>query len=132
GNPAGWLRVYAGMNHQAQWGGQSPYFRNENDLTDRQMPKKYLDVVFGIKGGAGQGLHDSTNRIGNHLGSVDLGMEIKSYGADIFIYRQSIYEDGSLAYLRNIADGLNGVRIRKNTIYGAPFEIHEGVFEFLY
>ena len=27
----------------------------------------------------------------------------------LFLYRQSVYEDGSLAYLINIADGLNGI-----------------------
>ncbi|MEY4646703.1 MAG: hypothetical protein RIQ98_539, partial [Bacteroidota bacterium] len=49
------------------------------------------------------------NRLGNHLGSVDVGMEIEWSKAKLFFYRQSIYEDGSLYYGNNITDGLHGI-----------------------
>ena len=53
-----------------------------------------------------------TNRIGNHLGTVDVAMEVQLTKWSFFAYRQSIYEDGSLFYLANITDGLHGLRIR--------------------
>lgn len=136
GNPEGWLRLYGGFNHQAQWGGKSPYFFNPRDSTDKQMPrtmKTYLEMVFGTRGPTtSPDHHDSTNRIGNHLGTIDVGFEIRTFGADLLFYRQNIYEDGSLYSFINIADGLNGVRIRRKNRYGSAFEIHEAVLEFLY
>jgi hypothetical protein len=50
----------------------------------------------------------------------------------IFLYRQFVYEDGSLFYLTTLNDGLYGARIKKKNSYGANFEITEGVFEILY
>ena len=136
GNPEGWLRLYGGFNHQAQWGGKSPYYYDMDNPDSKQMPvsfETYLETIFGIRGPhSSKDQHDSTNRIGNHLGSIDLGMEIKTYGANILVYRQSVYEDGSLIRLTNIAVGLNGIRIRNNNIYGSAIEIHEAVLEFLY
>lgn len=136
GNPKGWLRLYGGANHMAQWGGKSPYFLDETKPADKQMPKTfdaYWDVVTGHRGPqSSNDQHDATNRIGNHLGTIDLGMEIRTYGADFFLYRQNIYEDGSLYSFINIADGLNGVRLKRKNIYGAAIEIHEAVVEFLY
>ncbi len=80
--------------------------------------KSYLDVISGIslntKGGAdipGIPLNDAWNRAGNHLGSIDIGAEICFSKINLLFYRQSIYEDGSLYYLNNIADGLFGLTI---------------------
>ena len=46
----------------------------------------------------------------------------------LYIYRQNIYEDGSLFYLINIADGLNGIRLRRNDPKAIVRDI---LFEFL-
>ncbi len=136
GSPQGRVKLYGGFNHNAQWGGKSPYYYDEDNPTDKQMPasfQSYLETIFGVRGPkSSKAHHDSTNRIGNHLGSIDIGMEIKTYGANFLLYRQSVYEDGSLIRLTNIADGLNGIRIRRNNIYGSAIEIHEAVLEFLY
>ena len=51
------------------------------------------------------GLNDGWNRLGNHLGTVDLGMEVELAMGKLFMYRQSIYEDGSLYYGNNITTG---------------------------
>ncbi len=132
GRPAGKLKVYAGFNHQVQWGGKSPY-----ETIDGQMPKglkNYFNVVFG-KGKYAPGItkFDSANRIGNHLGTIDFALEIDGDRANWFFYRQSIYEDGSLARLTNIADGLNGVRIRRKQVAATSnFSVKELVFEGLY
>ena len=132
GRPGGKLTLYAGFNHQVQWGGKSPY-----ETIDGQMPKgltNYLHMIIG-KGRADTDLtnFDSTNRVGNHLGTIDLAFEIDGKNSNWFFYRQNIYEDGSLYYLTSIADGLNGVRIRrKNTGRGSVFSINEIVLEGLY
>ncbi len=124
------LRLYAGFSHQVEWGGKTPF----NTLND-QMPKglkNYFNVVIGKARTSTPTVFDSTGRVGNHLGSIDLGMEIDVYEMTIFAYRQSVYEDGSLIWLDNIKDGLNGVRVRRKHSYGAAFEIDELVLELLY
>ncbi|GHB59307.1 capsule assembly Wzi family protein [Persicitalea jodogahamensis] len=132
GRPGGRVKIYAGINHQVQWGGKSPY-----ETVNGQMPKgleNYLYVIIG-KGRYAPNLtfFDSTNRVGNHLGTVDLAFEVDTENANLFFYRQNIYEDGSLARLTNIADGLNGVRIRRKQIDPASgFSVNEFVFEGLY
>lgn len=133
GRQASILKLYGGFNHQVQWGGKSPYFTGP----DGNLPdgfKSYLNVVTGKQGIKVEGFDffDSSNRIGNHLGSIDLAAEIETFGSSIFIYRQTLFEDGSLFYLKGLKDGLNGISVRGKNSYMSDFEITEGVFEFLY
>jgi hypothetical protein len=110
GKPNWKMKFYGGFNHQAQWGGNSPFFSVNGQLPDGF--RNYLYVVSG-KRGAIRGLSGTAdfdaNRVGNHLGSIDLGFSLKTSNVDVLFYRQSFYEDGSLFYLNNIADGLNGI-----------------------
>ena len=39
------------------------------------------------------------NRVGNHLGTLDIGLEYENDKSQWSFYRQSIFEDGSLRYL---------------------------------
>ncbi|WAC11907.1 capsule assembly Wzi family protein [Dyadobacter pollutisoli] len=127
------LKLYGGFNHQVQWGGKSKYLTAE----DGKLPdgiSNYFHAVAGTIGGSGPDIthFDSTSRIGNHLGSIDAAVEVETFGASIFLYRQFVYEDGSLFYFTTLSDGLYGARIRKKNSYGANFEITEGVFEVLF
>lgn len=136
GKPGSRVKLYAGFNHQVQWGGRSPY-----ETVNGQMPKGFKNYLRVITGTPSDKRLDSTtttsfdneNRVGNHLGTIDLALEIDGKYANWFIYRQSIYEDGSLYYLDNIVDGLNGIRIRrKNYRPRAGFSLREVVVEGLY
>ncbi len=130
GKPNYKLKVYGGFNHQAQWGGQQ--------ISGKKLEssfKDYLNIVMG-KSNVGEdttGLDPNSagNRTGNHLGSLDIGFEFKLMNSNIFIYRQSIFEDGSLFYLNNIADGLNGFSIAFNKKLQNKFSINKINFEFL-
>lgn len=127
------LKLFGGFNHQVQWGGKSPYLTDEENNLPNGF-KNYLNVVTGKIGGVGESVthFDSTSRVGNHLGSIDVAVEIESYQLSWRIYRQFIYEDGSLFYLQAVKDGLNGISIRRKNFYGSNFSIIEGVVEFLY
>ena len=126
GKPTWKVRIIAGFNHQAQWGGKPtrPYV----DRISGQMITKYdaslenyIRVISGVSVGAQTSLtwddveglpaNEAGNRVGNHLGTLDLGFELEAGHALIKIYRQSIYEDGSLFYLSTISDGLTGLSI---------------------
>lgn len=129
GKPNWRIKMYAGFNHQVQWGGKppKPYIEKEtgklitnygNDI------RTYLNVISGIslnKNGDGilkDGIpiNDAWNRSGNHLGSIDIATEINFNKFDLLLYRQSFYEDGSLFYLGNITDGLLGVSYKRTKI----------------
>lgn len=133
--PGSWLTIYGGFNHQVQWGGRSPYL-----TIDGQMPKGFKDYLYMITGTNPRGSLDTTlvsdfdnsNRVGNHLGTIDMALEIQGNNSTWFFYRQNIYEDGSLYFLTNIADGLNGLRIRRKNAVGRVFSISELTFEGLY
>jgi len=143
GKPNWKIKFYGGFNHQVQWGGRysSPQ-RDSNGLIIDKLPSglnSYLNVVSGLSinqgnDGAvvGRPLNEAWNRIGNHLGTVDIGLESQINKYKFFIYRQSIYEDGSLFYLNNINDGLFGFSLKKNNIISIKkIGINAILFEYL-
>jgi hypothetical protein len=134
GKPNGKFRLYGGFNHAVQWGGKSPY-----NTLDGQMPKglsNYWYVVTGFKPKnkqtAGGSVFDNNNRVGNHVASLDVGVELNLNKINILLYRQSLVEDGSLYHLNNIKDGLNGISFQIKDDLGKVFAIDKMTFEFLY
>ncbi|WP_394351008.1 capsule assembly Wzi family protein [Spirosoma arboris] len=131
------VRVYGGINHQAVWGGQATDPTGIPGIipVGGKLPNgllNYFYVFTTLNSGRTDTnqytFFDLTNRVGNHLGSVDMAAEIDLVRHTLYIYRQNIYEDGSLFYLLNIADGLNGVRLRRNDSKAIVRDI---LFEFL-
>lgn len=132
GKPNWRMKFYAGFNHQVQWAGKpaKPFL----DEASGQIISKYqsdfetyIKVVTGVSlnknsdgvNQPGAPANEALNRAGNHLGTVDLALEWEDEKKRILIYRQSIYEDGSLYYLSNISDGLLGISLKmkdKNSI----------------
>ncbi len=132
GKPSYKVKFYGGFNHQAQWGGSSKV------LSIRKFEstfKDYLGVVSGKSnvGNDTTGLdpNNAGNRTGNHLGTLDLGFEINLKNSKLFIYRQSIFEDGSLFYLNNITDGLNGLSVSFKKNFNSNFKINKITIEYL-
>lgn len=125
GRPSWKVKFYTGLNHQVQWGGMPtvPWYDTRTDQIITQYPsdfKTYINVVSGLslnrKLDAGldkDGIpyNEAFNRAGNHLGTVDLALQVETTLGTLLLYKQSIYEDGSLFYLSNISDGLTGVSL---------------------
>ena len=128
GKPNWKMKFYAGFNHQVQWGGKpaKPYIESETGTLISKFPSDfstYINVVTGVSlnkndSGTDSGipLNEAWNRAGNHLGTIDIATEINYKNLDLFLYRQSFYEDGSLFYLNNIVDGLLGFSIQRKNI----------------
>ncbi len=117
------FRFYGGFNHQVVWGGQAadPTGIPGTIPAGGKLPSGPIDyfyVVTGINKGRTDTtkytFFDQTNRVGNHVGSIDIAAEIDLVRHTLFMYRQSLIEDGSIYSLINVADGLNGIRIRRN------------------
>ncbi|WP_171044863.1 capsule assembly Wzi family protein [Spirosoma lacussanchae] len=142
GKPTWRLKLYGGFNHQVMWGGNTERLPGTL-VKNQQLPatfSDYLDAVMGSTLGARTNVDtnrvsqfDRENRIGNHLGTVDVGFEYTARSFSVFAYRQSIYEDGSLFYLINIRDGLHGLRIRnRRPLNPDGLQIQDVLLEYLY
>jgi len=59
---------------------------------------------------------DLVNRIGNHVGSMDIALAISGKRSSWFAYMQHPFEDKSGVALKNMPDGLYGLRWRNNYI----------------
>ncbi len=136
GRPQEVIRAYGGFNHQAIWGGQSDQLKGTGLVpSDGQLPSSLRDYYYVVVGdrfsrtdSSAYTYFEITNRVGNHLGSIDVGLEVDLVRHTLYFYRQSFYEDGSLFSLINIADGLHGLRIRRNDPDALVRDI---LFEFL-
>lgn len=138
GRPNWKIKMIGGMNHQAQWAGRptNPFLDKTNGeyITNYGSSfKDFLNVLTGQSVGAQTGIdmdqstgmpaNEAGNRMGNHLGTVDLGFEFQLKNNTVLkIYRQSIYEDGSLFYLSNISDGLSGISIQNTKGFNLTLE----------
>ncbi|TDE08557.1 hypothetical protein E0F88_32490 [Dyadobacter psychrotolerans] len=91
-----------GMNHQAIWGGEEEI----NPVEKMSKGKAYRYTVTGKT--------LNSRKIGNHFGTIDLGVQWKRTAWTYFLYRQNIYETGSLFKVINFTDGLTGLSIKRN------------------
>ena len=115
------LNFFAGFNHQAMWGGETKIWAG-----GLKTLEAYKYVIFGKPW--------FNSRVGNHFGTVDLAAEWRGKKWKIFVYRQNVYEDGSLAELSNIKDGLNGLRFKRINLENSAtlFTVNTVLIEYLY
>jgi len=102
------VKLHYGLHHFAQWSG---YSSNPNY---GQLPGGFSDFlkVFMARGGSsGAYWTEYLNATGNHIGSHNLGIDLKLRNHEINFYWQTIFEDGSGLKLRNVRDGLWGIKI---------------------
>jgi hypothetical protein len=107
----------AGIQHYTQWGGKSPKY---GQLPDNF--KNYLKVFFAYNNedkydSSQTGLppNEAGNRIGNHLGTKDFGLDFILYKKyKIKLYWQNFIEDITGVGFRNAMDGIWGISIKKS------------------
>ncbi|GAB3321655.1 capsule assembly Wzi family protein [Larkinella ripae] len=137
GKPASAVRLYAGINHSVQWGGQSDYV-DPKLAVNGKLPGRLADfpnVLFAIRT---NGLNndrissfDYVNLYGNHLGSIDFGGELRFSGLNLLLYHQHVFEDVTGMFFKNLPDGLSGIRLRNNRPAASGFQLNDVLFEFL-
>ncbi len=130
GKPDWRFRVYGGFNHQVQWGGDVLYPRVDNGVRITKFGTDWESFVYTVLAKSlytldtlviqnNQASAEGGNRVGNHIGTLDLALEYETDRYKWFLYRQSIYEAGALFYLNNISDGLHGLSFsRKQATHG--------------
>lgn len=143
GKPHARFHAYLGGNHEVQWGGYAPSLVGVPGLSDNldgQFASNldaYYRVVTGTSGTGyvpPQGVIsiDQGNRIGNHLGTLDLGFDLRLGSWQLMGYRQSLYETGALFYLTNIVDGLHGLSLQRKSPSDRRWSVDRFLVEFFY
>ncbi|QMW01828.1 capsule assembly Wzi family protein [Spirosoma foliorum] len=141
GKPSWRFRLYGGFNHEVIWAGQAdPTVLGPIVAVDGKLPSNiryFPAVAFGTRGADYTNDKSITsfedNRIGNHLGSLDLAADIDLNNLNLYVYRQFPYDDGSLFYGTNLEDGLNGLRVRnRQRPTGSNFFVRQITFEYMF
>jgi hypothetical protein len=122
------LELYGGFNHQVYWGNEQAAYGPNFKLSPAET---FFHVVTG-KGYGTKGV--PTSKIGNQLGSIDLGLAYNFNAVKVMIYRQSFYDVGALSKLGNINDGLNGISFenKKYEDNTSAFVWKKALFELFY
>lgn len=123
GKPGWRLNIYAGFNHQSMYG-------NEDDIYEGFNLSKLESFFYVATGKTWRANSGFATKLGNQLGSIDLGATYDFDNTQIFVYRQQIYDVGALAHLANIRDGLTGISFRNKRKGDSGWS--KLLFEFLY
>jgi hypothetical protein len=125
----GWkLKLYGGFNHQVFWGNEKSAYGSNFRLS----PVKTFYYVATGKAYGDLGIPRS--KIGNQIGSIDVGIEYDFDKLNILLYRQNFYDVGALSKLANIKDGLNGISFTNKTYKKGKsgFQFKKILFELFY
>ena len=126
GKPDSRVKIYSGFNHQVFWGNEKHIFGKDWTLSAFQT---YLYILTG-KEYSTDIIEPSS--IGNHLGSLDMGIEYKFETVKLYLYRQHFYDYIALANLANLRDGLNGIVLENKANTGRLFKFRKFLVEFLF
>lgn len=135
GKPQWKAKFYLGMIHNVQWGGESEFV--DQTLTQNgQFASSFTDYLYLMIAKTPKGNQysfiDSLNQLGNHLGSVDLGIELTGKKWDVLLYHQHPYEDKSGLVFVNFPDGLYGLCFKnKNHSLISSFRLRQLTLEYL-
>ncbi|MCF0075135.1 capsule assembly Wzi family protein [Dyadobacter sp. CY261] len=119
------VNVHAGFNHQVMYGNENKIFTNF-DLSDVQS------FIYALTGKTWYDNQGSNTKLGNHLGSIDLGITLQtnSFGR-LFLYRQQFYDVGALAHGANLRDGLTGLSFQPSPS-DRSFRLKKVLVEYLF
>jgi hypothetical protein len=112
GKPESRFNLFGGINHQVSWGGKSKF--DQNQVYPSSL-RAYFYVITLLKDRTIIAIdekstwEDINNQYGNHLGSIDLALSIKTAIGKILIYKQNPYETARLINLVNADDGIRGI-----------------------
>lgn len=119
GRPEARAKWYAGLNHQALWTADNRFLGA--DLSLSQVYWKML---------TGQNIRNT--KIGNHVGSYDVGFSYEWPQTTLMLYRQNFYDAGGAFHTANLLDGLNGISVTNTRQDNRSIYWRRFLFEVLY
>ncbi len=119
------IALTLGIQHHAQWGGISPKYGqlpdNLNSFFKVFLAYNNEDRLDPYQSGMPE--NEARNRIGNHLGTKDVGIDWNfSHVGKIKLYWQNFIEDITGAGFRNAMDGLWGISFVKQSHWRINYE----------
>jgi len=120
GRPEWALKLYGGINHQVMWGDEREVFGPGYKVSGW---KTFLYAA------TGKTWHNS--KVGNHLGSIDMGLDYDWEYIRLSAYHQFFYDEGGLYHLSNITDGLSGISLTNKYDEQRVFHWSKILVEFL-
>ncbi len=126
GKPRWRIKLYGGFNHQVVWG-------DERDILGESYVLNNLETFLYVNAGTRYSKDTiRMTRIGNHVGSIDIGFTLEFEKIRLLIYRQSFFDAGALYYMANLRDGLNGICIEHKVNNGKLLHWKKLLLEVLY
>jgi len=140
GKPEGNVHVQIGIAHHVMWGGEADYLRGTNLAVNGKLTSTFQNYISGIvlaqipkQQSSGQFTNfDGTNRIGNHVGHIDMAVDWRINKTKFMLYRQHPFEDASGLQFQNLPDGLYGLSLQRNSSPASFFTLKGLVVEFLH
>jgi hypothetical protein len=132
GKPDWRLKLYGGINHEVFSGNEDKIFGSGWTLSPIKslfyaaIGKTYSPPKDAVKFDA------LTSKVGNHIGSVDIGADYEFEDIKLSAYRQNLYDVGAISKLANIADGINGISLTNKNYAKNESGWHKFLFEFIY
>ncbi len=140
GKPEGRAHFQMGLVHHVTWGGAADYLKNSPVAVDGKLTTEFGDYVRGVifaqipkdKANGRFTDFDGTNRIGNHVGHIDMAFDWQIKNTRLLLYRQHPFEDASGLQFQNLPDGLYGLSLRREAAAGKALALRALLLEFLY
>jgi hypothetical protein len=122
------VHAHAGFHHFAQWGGTS---RNPKVGKLPSDLKAFWKIFWANHGDSSENVPygEILNRLGNHLGGWDFGIDFKTENFKSGLYWQTMFEDVFGLKWENKKDGLWGFYYKNND---NDKVVNEFVFEFIH
>lgn len=138
GKPEKSVHVYLGLVHQVQWGGEAEYLKAGAASINGKLPTDFNNFLRGVVlAQITKGLKNNTvnyfdgfNRIGNHVGHIDMAVDWHIKNTKFLLYRQHPFDDASSLQFQNLPDGLYGLSLRRNVVATSSFTLKGLVLEY--
>ncbi|MBS1606939.1 MAG: hypothetical protein JST42_30065 [Bacteroidetes bacterium] len=101
GRPDWKLHLYGGINHEVYWGNEPEFEGKKRWQLSTMQTFKYVLLGKTYKG----------SKVGNHIGSIDMALEYDFGQVKLMAYRQNFFDEGAIAKLANVMDGLQGISL---------------------
>ena len=138
GKPEKNVHGYLGLVHQVQWGGEAEYLKAGDLSINGKLPTDFYNYMRGVVLAQltsnlindQYNYFDGFNRIGNHIGHIDMAIDWRVKKTKFLLYRQHPFDDASSLQFQNLPDGLYGLSLQRNTGATSSFALKRLVLEY--
>jgi|AntAceMinimDraft_12_1070368.scaffolds.fasta_scaffold07593_3 hypothetical protein len=120
---------FFGLTHNAQWGG--------NSSVNGPLPSGFSDFLDVFTGSSSNNVNapegERINVAGNHIGTWNMGFDVRSESMTTSVRFNHLFEDGSGQWMKNGSDGQIQIIVTKNKTFGDKFRsfVDQIVYEYI-